>query len=248
MHGGRIASLVVDGQELLVTHDEPSVEGNPARWGWYPLVPWGGRVAGATFSFGERTIELDANDGPNAIHGTGYVTPWDVLDEGREHCELQCSLDWPFGGSAHQHLQLTPFGIVCVLTVVAGDVAMPAVIGWHPWFRKPLDDQLRFDAMYERGEGKLPTGRIVAPVDRPWDHCFVGPLAPLQLRYPGLVLTISSDADHWVVYDEERVATCVEPQSGPPDAFHIGGAAVVAPGELLQRRMTVSWTGGDPAG
>jgi aldose 1-epimerase len=97
--------------------------------------------------------------------------------------------------------------------------------------------------MYERGGDGLPTGRIVQPSERPWDDCFVDPLAPLRLEYPrDLTVTVSSDAGHWVVYDEPAHATCVEPQSGPPDAVHLGMAHVLAPGEMLQRTMTVAWS------
>ncbi|MEY4176348.1 MAG: hypothetical protein RI900_3513, partial [Actinomycetota bacterium] len=45
----------------------------------------------------------------------------------------------------------------------------------------------------------------------------------------------------WVVYDEQPGLLCVEPQSGPPDAFNIGGATRLEPGELLQRTMTIGW-------
>jgi aldose 1-epimerase len=44
-----------------------------------------------------------------------------------------------------------------------------------------------------------------------------------------------------VVYDEQPGLLCVEPQSGPPDAFNIGGATRLEPGELLQRTMTIGW-------
>ena len=36
--------------------------------------------------------------------------------------------------------------------------------------------------------------------------------------------------------------TCVEPQSGPPDAFNIGGATRLEPGDLLQRHMSIRWS------
>jgi aldose 1-epimerase len=73
----------------------------------------------------------------------------------------------------------------------------------------------------------------------------------LQLHYPplsrapGLTVTVASDCDHWVIYDQPEHATCVEPQSGPPDAANLGLATVLQPGEFLQRSMTISWL---PAG
>ena len=49
------------------------------------------------------------------------------------------------------------------------------------------------------------------------------------LEIDGVHVTISSACDHWVVYDEPPHATCVEPQTGPPDAFNIR-PEVVEPG------------------
>lgn len=239
LDGGRVASIRVGGTELLVRGTSSD---DPMSWGSYPMVPYAGRVGGGSFELDGRRVALPVNLPPNAIHGSGFVTPWEVLDHGLDHCELQCALTWSLGGTAHQHVQLTPEALVCVLTVVAAHDAMPVVVGWHPWFRKPSGDRLEFAAMYERGPDGLPTGRIVHPAERPWDDCFVNPSAPLQLVYDGgPTVTVSSDADHWVVYDEPAHATCVEPQSGPPDAVHLGLAHLLSPGEMLQRTMTIAW-------
>ena len=37
--GGRLASLVVDGLELLLTEGP-----KPTRWGSFPMIPWCGRL------------------------------------------------------------------------------------------------------------------------------------------------------------------------------------------------------------
>lgn len=237
--GGRVASLTVGATDLLV---RGSSADHPSMWGSFPMAPYAGRVRDAGFVWEGRTVRLAPTAPPHAIHGTAFTTAWDILDDGLDHVELSCPLTWPLGGTAHQHLQLTPHALVCVLSVVAGDRPMPAVIGWHPWFVRPPRDRIRFRAMYERGPDHLPVGGLVAPSPRPWDDCFVEPLEPLVLDHGPVVVTVSSDADHWVVYDEPAHAICIEPQSGPPDAFHIGGAAVLGPGELLQRTMTISWT------
>jgi galactose mutarotase-like enzyme len=54
-------------------------------------------------------------------------------------------------------------------------------------------------------------------------------------------LSLSSDCTHWVVYDHDPAATCVEPQSGPPDAFNIE-PCVLEPGETLSRWFQMAWT------
>ena len=57
------------------------------------------------------------------------------------HADLSLQLPedqrWPFGGSAHQRIEASENALRLRLSVTAGKRAMPAVIGWHPWFRKP---------------------------------------------------------------------------------------------------------------
>lgn len=241
--GGRIGALrALDTRgtatDLLVTGAPGD---DPLLWGCYPMAPFAGRLRDATLRFAGRRHHLTANAAPHALHGTVFDRPWNVLDSGRSHAELQIDLAWPLGGRAHQHLQLLDDALVCTLTVVADDRPMPVTIGWHPWFVKPRADHLRFAAMYRRGADGLPTGELVPPGPRPWDDCFVRPHGALELVYERLVVTVASDADHWVVYDEPAHATCVEPQSGPPDAAHLGLATVLEPGEMLQRVMTIAW-------
>jgi len=243
--GGRVGQIRVGGTELLVGGDATT---DPVAWGCFPMVPWAGRVRDGRFRFDGRDHVLDTRGEPHALHGTGFVAGWDVVDQGLAHAELTTALAWPLGGHAHQHLQLTDGALVSVLTVVAGHRAMPAVLGWHPWFRKPQADELEFRAMWRRGADGLPTGEVVAPAPRPWDDCFAQPLAPLRLHLDGVTVTIASDAGQWVVFDELHVATCVEPQTAPPDAFNLAAIGALAaddlrlePTQLLQRTMAITW-------
>jgi aldose 1-epimerase len=235
--GGRIAQIEVG--ELSLLKDDRG--GGPMTWGSYPMVPWAGRVRHGRFEFGGAPVQLPVNLAPHAIHGTGFVRDWQVVDAGRDYCELRCDLGWQFGGTAHQHFGLDEHGLTCMLSVYAVQQAMPAVVGWHPCLRKPLQADLAFARMYVRDADHIALAELSDPKPHPWDDCFTGAVGPLRLHYPGLTLTVTSDCDHWVVYDEPDDVTCVEPQSGPPDAFNIGGAAHLEPGELLQRHMTFRW-------
>jgi aldose 1-epimerase len=209
-------------------------------------VPWAGRVGGGAFTWHGEQVRLQRNDPPHALHGIGLFRPWQVTARSADAVELSLVIDWQLGGLVRQRIEAGDEHVRCEIEVVA-DQPMPVVVGWHPWFRKPDRASLRFDAMYERGPDYLPTGAMLQPPpEPPWDDCFVGPLAPLQLHYgdPDTVVTIDSSCDHWVVYDMTEHSTCVEPQSAPPDAFHIGGAIVLQQGERLQHWMTISWRTG----
>lgn len=235
--GGRIAQIEVG--ELALLKDDRTA--GPLLWGCYPMAPWAGRVRNGRFEFDDCVRRLPINLEPHAIHGTTFTKDWQVVDAGRDYCEMRCDLTWQFGGTAHQHLRLDEHGLACMLSVYAVQQPMPAVIGWHPCFLKPLQADLEFELMYRRDDSSVAVPELVPPKPHPWDDCFVRPTPPLRLHYPGLTLTITSDCDHWVVYDEPDDVTCVEPQSGPPDAFTIGGAVRLEPGELLQRHMALRW-------
>ncbi|MFM8268241.1 MAG: aldose epimerase [Ilumatobacteraceae bacterium] len=235
--GGRVGSLVVGGRELLCDDPTPST----MLWGCYPMAPWAGRIRHGRFTFDEKVVHLPLTLPPHAIHGTVHDVAWDVVDASRDHCELRRALDWPFGGLAHQHIHVHPEGITLLLAVMATSHRMPAFIGWHPCLRAPARVSLRFVQMYRRDPDGITIAELVPPTAPPWDDCFRTPLEPITLIHPELEVTLESDCDHWVVFDEIPGILCVEPQSGPPDAFNIGGATVLEPGDVLQRRFTMSW-------
>ncbi|MCB0965656.1 MAG: hypothetical protein KDB37_02375 [Ilumatobacter sp.] len=217
--GGRLAQLTVDGVELLV--DDASAP--PTGWGAYPMVPWAGRIRHGRFSFDGVEYRLPINFDHHAIHGVGFVLPWDVDDGSGDHLDLRLDLPsderWPFGGVATQRFRVDDLGLTTELTVLAGDRAFPVSFGWHPWFRKPERLDFRPTAMYRRHDG-VAADDLVPPPPPPWDDCFVNH-EPVGLRIDGVELELTSSCDHWVVYDERTYATCVEPQTGPPDAFNI---------------------------
>jgi aldose 1-epimerase len=246
--GARIGQIVVAGQPLLV--DVPdAAERHPMTWGSYPMVPWAGRIRQGHFAFDgvEHQLAINHHDGPDvrqahAIHGLAFDRGWQVDDLTDASCECSCALAWEFGGVVRQTIALSDDRAVVTLSLESTGADFPAEVGWHPWFRKP--DALEFSptAMYRRDEVGLPTGELIDPTAGPWDDCFVN-TDPVVLRYDRQVasaVTVVSDCDHWVVFDQPTHATCVEPQSGPPDAFNLG-AHVVAPATPLRRTMTISW-------
>jgi aldose 1-epimerase len=243
--GGRFSSLVVDGHELLVT------EGfGPIEWGCYPMAPFAGRIRDGRFRFREQEYQLERNLPPNAIHGTVFVRPWDVVAVEVDRAVLVTDLgpDWPFRGRVTQRVAVRPDGLEARLDLEA-DEPMPAWLGWHPWFRREVDGasaDVDFSAqsMYARGPDGLPTGELVEPGPAPWDDAFVGVARPPRLTWPGvLTLEIDSPGAVWVVYDERPDKLCVEPQSSPPDAVNLPtvDAPIVAPGQPASLTMSWQW-------
>lgn len=241
--GGRLGALAIDGFDVIVTGSSAD---DPMAWGCYPMVPWAGRVRRGRFHFAGLDHQLEVNLPPHAIHGTGFRRAWDVVAATSQQVEMTTELGtgWPLGGRATSRIELTPGGLRWALAVAAGVGAMPAQVGWHPWFVKPVSAELRFARMLVRDPDGIPTGDTVTPPPGPWDDCFEEPLAPLRLGYRApttpLELEVSSDCACWVVFDEPAHATCVEPQSGPPDGLTTR-PDVLGPGDRLERWMQIAW-------
>ena len=241
--GGRIAQIRCDGVEQLVGHGEHGSDAAIA-WGCYPMVPWCGRVRGGRFEFQGRRHVLPANLGEHAIHGLGFVLPWQVTTQSGSHVEMELALPsdarWPFGGIAGQRVAIEGRELVLALSVTAVERAMPVSLGWHPWFRKPERLEFHPEAMYPRdaeGIAVLPAGPVQPG---PWDDCFVNS-QDVALHRVGQRLVVSSACRDWVVYDATAHATCVEPQTAPPDAFNLVPDLALLPGETLSMRCTLRW-------
>jgi aldose 1-epimerase len=70
----------------------------------------------------------------------------------------------------------------------------------------------------------IPTGKYVEPnKPYPWDDVFTGVKGDPAVIWPGEAkLSISSPVDWWVVYTEDPIGVCVEPQTAPPDSQNFG--------------------------
>ncbi|MEM9713952.1 MAG: aldose 1-epimerase [Actinomycetota bacterium] len=243
--GGKIASLRVAGRELLAA---PGGRDAPRTGGSFLMVPWAGRIRRGRFTFDGVEHRVPVNLGAHAIHGTVLDRPWEVIDDSTLRCELDDR--WPFAGHVIARWELAPDRLHQSLEVHAAE-PMPVAVGWHPWFRRRLDDGRPVELVwrpgfvFERDDEGIPTGRTVAVPAGPWDDCFGGLAGPPLLRWPGaLELEVDSDCPCVVVFDEPADTLCVEPQSAPPDAVNLVGPArapVVEPGEPFVRTTTWTW-------
>ena len=243
--GGRWTSLQVDGLELL---SGAAVEGVPAgvQRGCFVMAPYAGRLGHGRLQHAGRTWQLPLDAPPHAIHGHGFDVPWSV--DGRGTLSTRLCEPWPFAGTVVQELDLRPDRLDVRVVLRAVD-EQPVTLGLHPWFarRRARGGDVELDIaperMYAQDDEALPTGVLVAPTGGPYDDCFVGTAAPPRLVWPGAMsLTITSSADHWVVFDRLPDVVCVEPQTGPPDAVALGRAQVVPAGGETALEVSFSWS------
>ena len=239
--GGRIAQIARAGVDWLVGYSDDNAA--MIAWGSYPMLPWAGRIRHGRFAFQEKKYQLPLNLEEHAIHGVGFAMPWSVQARSKNYVELSLQLPederWPFGGTARQRIEVTENTVRMHLSVTAHERVMPAVIGWHPWFRKP--DRLDFQpsAFYPRDAEGIAVRPLAEPPPGPWDDCFINTKAVL-LHRDGQHLRLTSDCTHWVIYDAPPHATCIEPQSDPPDAFNLEPVAI-APGNSLAAWFLLEW-------
>jgi aldose 1-epimerase len=130
-HGARVASLRVQGLELLVTEST-----DPLGWGAYAMVPWTGRLREGRFRYKGQDIQLPLSLPPHAIHGTVHNLRWEQDGAHRVRSELGAS--WPFKGEVIQEFRLEEDAFCLRLEVHASEESFPAALGWHPWFVRKL--------------------------------------------------------------------------------------------------------------
>ena len=241
LEGGRLSSLCVYGLQLLVTEGA-----KPSRFGSFPMVPWCGRLANGVLDFGAERHEFPLTSPPHANHGRGYLQRWQAISE----TEIRTDLlePWPFGGHVVQRFELSALSLTVTLEVHAEGRSMPAMVGWHPWFRRQLDRgepaQLTFaaDSAYAVDEAMVPTRELIPTPAEPWDDCFIDVTEEPRITWPGaLRVDLTSSMDHWVVYTKPEHALCVEPQSGPPNQVN-SDPRLAEPGKPLVGAMTIRWS------
>ncbi len=248
LDGGRLASLRPRGIEVLVTEGE-----RPTRWGSFPMVPWCGRLRDGHLEFDGVGYDLPLTSPPHANHGIAHLQPWSAVSAGDATCVIRTELGepWPFGGHVVQRFELDDAHLTVTVEVHARHRPMPAMAGWHPWFRRDLGvgepAELVLDlssaSIHAVGEDGIPTGELVPVPPGPWDASFVGLGADPIVRWAGaLELTLSSSFDDWVIFTRPEHALCVEPESGAPNDIN-RVPHVVLPEQPLVGSMTYSWSG-----
>ena len=266
--GGRVASVVVDGRELLLVEPLGGSAVEPAlAWGSFLMAPFVGRLSGGRLTWDGRAIAVPLNHGHHAIHGTVFDAAWTVVSRTDTSVEMTCEFDpgrWPFRGRCLQRIALEDGALTMEATVEA-DEPMPAALGWHPWFVRGghgVRVGVAGDHVLRLTEDLLPTGTVDS-VDsrtdlrgapeigaRNLDDVYASVQSPAKLCWPDLNLEISfgPSVGSVVVYAHPQ-AVCVEPITAWPDAVRLAqngssqtGLASLRAGERLTAWSRWAWT------
>ena len=249
-HGSRLSSMRFGDTELLVQRNSD----DSFSWGCYPMAPWAGRTRNGVFEHQGSSVQLPINSAPHAIHGLVHDAVWQVVSTSPSSATLRVEFDqrWPFSGWVEHHISVDSASVNLQLTVHAHNhndetLSMPAQVGWHPWFVRPVHLEAEFKTMYVRdSEGIAATKCEPQQQDlmhRQLDDCFTDVVAAPLLNFDnGPTVRLESDCSHWVVYNEPSHAICVEPQSGPPNGLNSEPLAV-SPNQPLRRYFRLTALG-----
>ncbi|MBI3429995.1 MAG: galactose mutarotase [Actinobacteria bacterium] len=220
--GGRVSSVKWKDLEFALPYRD-----DPMAWGWFAMVPWAGRIdrgfikdaAGTEFALPTHW------DPPHAEHGYGFVSSWESTSPNTSRLELPA----PYAPAyAEQTIELSGNTIRWSLNYFAKGCTLPAWVGFHPWLPRRIDNheyELIFTPgkMLLRGKDGIPTGDLVDIPPQPWDDAFFGVTKFPVVRWGNIAqIEIASSVPWWVVYSEDPLAICVEPQTAPPDAANLG--------------------------
>jgi aldose 1-epimerase len=222
-HGARVSSLKWKSFEFVLPKRE-----DPMSWGWFAMVPWAGRIKLGKIQDADGMIhQLPTHwDPPHAEHGYGFHSEWSAIDEN----SFELALPAPYSPAiARQSFVLVGNTLKWSLEYISNGCTLPAWVGFHPWFQRTIDSNSELELNFEaekalvRGSDYMPTGEYSSIPDQPWDDAFTGLKSDPSLTWGDKArIEISSDVPWWVVYTEDQLGICVEPQTAPPDAANLG--------------------------
>jgi len=262
--GARVHAIRAFGTDVMRTPPDPATHRDePFAWGGYHMLPWANRISPGPIAVLGRTIALDSNfpDG-TAIHGEQYATRWEHEGDGTFHTAGGGD-DWPWTYTARvtMAVEAATLRIGYALTNTSGD-AMPAGLGFHPWFRPPATVHIPADLAFPdntstRAEPEAVSGPLDLRTPRPLaagvDATWVGLIPPqVELTWDD-GLRLAMRAGHVGILAvaanlPQFGAVAVELQTHAPDGIRrlLGGEmyapAVLDPDETLDLTLELEFT------
>lgn len=262
--GARLHRLRAFGHELLLSPDDPATyRRDPFMWGSYVMAPWCNRLAPSPIEVAGRTVALGINfvDG-TAIHGQVYLRPWTIEGPG-SFVVAGGGGGWPWRYEVRQHVTVVGSDLRVALALTnLDDAPMPAGIGMHPWFLKPIEVAIRGESVYLRNLDTSPwpiavsgtsdlraLGRMADGLDGTWAN-LTG--TPVELRWPDLgiraEMRVESPSLCIVAASPDGApAVAVEPETHAPQGLRRllqsepDALTMLPPGERLELVMELSF-------
>ena len=224
------------------------------------MAPWCNRLERGSIRGRDADaspIEPNFRDG-TAIHGQVFAANWREIGEGE--FAVRAGGDWwpwPYEVASRFTVTDSALDVALRLTNLADD-PMPAGLGLHPWFARPVEVAICGGAVYpsnlaHQGAAEPVAGRfdrrVVAELPVGLDATWTA-LAepPIELRWPGTglraILTFDAPARFVAAASPDDIdAIAIEPQTHAPWglrrllAAEADALRLLAPGEALELSM-----------
>jgi len=261
--GARIHRLRAFGTDLLRTPADPAQHADdPFFWGAYVMAPWCNRAPAGPIAIAGRTVDLPANfaDG-SAIHGQVFARPWQVDADGSLHVTGGGD-GWPWPYEVVARMTVEGSTATCDYRLVnRSDGPMPAGIGLHPWFLRPVALRVAAEEVYPENTGSardpIPVDgahdlRVARVQDAGLDGTWTALAAPdIELAWPraGIAASIEVGAPRVLVAvatPGHLDAVAVEPQTHGPDGLRRlehgepDAVALLPPGQSLSLTVRIT--------
>jgi aldose 1-epimerase len=259
--GARLHRLRAYGHDVLRTPEElGAYDREPFFWGSFVMAPWCNRIAAQPAEVGSRTVDLAPNfpDG-TAIHGQVQAKPWQVVAPGLMRVSGGGD-GWPWRYEVTLAIDVGAATLRMTHRLTnRSDEPMPAGIGIHPWFRRPVSVAIAAERVYvsntaSPSESVAVTGafdlrrqRDMPPdLDATWTDLQGPHVAELSWPNLGIAATMRATPDVPFLCAASPTgldAVAIEPQTHAPDglrrllAHERGGLSPLPPGEA--RELTV---------
>ena len=234
----------------------------------FPLTPYANRVRDGRFTFRGRSVVLPPPAiGKHALHGHGWLRPWQVGKTGPNAAVLELRHapdEWPYTYDIKQEFEVSADGFVVRMAATnTGAEAMPYGFGMHPYFpRTPqCHMQAAVQAFWEVDAEVMPVRHTTLPpgldpcgglaVDGVvCDNVFTGWDGRAAITWPerGTRLRLSASPVFGTLYlyvPAGETYFCLEPASHVTDALNRApagaadtGLIVLDPGATVSAEVT----------
>lgn len=247
---------------------------NPLGAASFHMIPYSNRIRSGKFAIDGKHYQLEHGDN-HAIHGALRKLPWSIVES--TATQLICEIDstqhtdvnwpWPIRSRITQSVEAATLSSEIELENL-GDSAMPAGVGWHPYFVRKINNcdpilTLPVNGIFPDDNGDcLPDGkavrlsesldfrhpRLLSP-DQRIDCCFSGLHDPAVIHWKKagikLALQASDNCRFLVLFNPDMPHFAVEPVTNANDAFNLqaqgidAGMQVLQPGETLRAQLSI---------
>jgi aldose 1-epimerase len=219
------------------------------------MIPYSNRIENGAFTFGGQSYQLAYGE-RHAIHGDVHSRGWEVLSQmaTRIICAFRSadheSVNWPWPFDAQAEYSLTEHVFSSRLALWnRGETAMPAGLGWHPYFSRTLTHQgevvhlcFQVAGVYpDANDNRIPSGpaQPLSPdqdfgtekpldPDRFLDVCLQGYNGNGYIAWPESGVRLSFDCSpecqHLVLYNPQFPIFAVEPVTNANNGVNLYAA------------------------